>query len=316
MSYSSLPLSKILLPYDGSPSARMALKFVAQAGSGYETIHNLTLLHVTAGGYLARHIQNVDLRVTRLEKTKEWQRIRQSFLEKEIQPLLTQGRELLINYGIRSPIDLKIVEGKVGEQILKIAGDESYSTIVMGRRGLSPFKELFLGSVTHYVLTRAAGVTIFVVGPDQANFQPSPFFPLLLPVDGSEACLEAVRRAAILAQDWKIPSLRIILLHVVDLALLGLTFSEAADPLLDEGHQALAAARQILDQAGLKEFIHEKLVGGIPAQTIAQEAEAQQAALIVMGSVGHSALTRLVIGSVTNSVIHLVKKPAVAVVYP
>ena len=69
-------------------------------------------------------------------------------------------------------------------------------------------------------------------------------------------------------------------------------------------------------EAGLKEFIQEKLVCGIPAQTIAREAEAQQAALIFMGSVGHSALTRFVIGSVTNSVIHLVRKPAVAVVYP
>ena len=92
MRHSSLPLSKILLPYDGSPSARLALKFAAQAGAGCETIHSLTLLHVTAGGYLARHIQNVDLRVTRLEQTKEWQRIRQRYLEEEIQPLLTQGQ--------------------------------------------------------------------------------------------------------------------------------------------------------------------------------------------------------------------------------
>jgi nucleotide-binding universal stress UspA family protein len=316
MRHSSLPLSKILLPYDGSPSARLALKFAAQAGAGRETIHSLTLLCVTGGGYLARHIQNVDLQVNRLDQTKVWQRIRQHYLEEEIQPILTQGQELLINYGFRSPIDVKTVEGKIGDQILKIARDDGYSTIMMGRRGLSPFKELVLGSTTHYVLTRATGVTVFIVGPDQADFQQSPLFPLLLPVDGSEACLEAVRQAALLARDWQIQSPRIILLHVVDLALLGLTLSEEADILLDEGHQALAAARQILDQAGLEEFTEEKLVCGIPAQTIAREAEARQAALILMGSVGHSALTRFFIGSVTNSVLHLVRKPAVAVVYP
>jgi nucleotide-binding universal stress UspA family protein len=35
-----------------------------------------------------------------------------------------------------------------------------------------------------------------------------------------------------------------------------------------------------------------------------------------MGSVGHSVLSRLFIGSVTNSVLHLVTQPTVAVVYP
>jgi nucleotide-binding universal stress UspA family protein len=316
MSHSPLPLSKILLPYDGSPSARLALKFAAQAGAGRETIQSLTLLYVTGGGYLARHIQNVDLQVKRLDQTKEWQKIRQHYLEEEIQPILSQGRELLINYGFRAPIDMKTVEGKIGERILKSVQDDGYSTIIMGRRGLSPFKELVLGSTTHYVLNRATGVTVFVVGPEQADFQQSPFFPLLLPVDGSEACLAAVRQAAVLARDWQIQSPRIILLHVVDMALLGLTLSEEADILLDEGHQALAVAHQILDQAGLKEFTQEKLVCGIPAQTIAQEAEAQQAALILMGSVGHSVLARFLIGSVTHSVLHLVRKPAVAVVYP
>ncbi len=256
------------------------------------------------------------MQVPRRDQTKEWQEIRQRYVEEEIQPLLTQGRELLINYGFRSPIDVKTVEGRIGEQILKIARDDGYSTIIMGRRGLSPLKELVLGSTTHYVLSRATGVMVFIVGPDQADFQQSPLFPLLLPVDGSEACLEAVRQAAILARDWKIQNPRIILLHVVDLALLGLTLSEEADFLMDEGHKALAAAREILEQAGLKEFIHEKLVSGIPAQTIAREAEAQQAALILMASVGHAALARFLIGSVTNNVLHLVRKPTVAVVYP
>ena len=214
------------------------------------------------------------------------------------------------------PLTRKQLRARSANKSLKLPETTATPPLLWGDGDYRPFKELVLGSTTHYVLTRAAGVTVFIVGPDQANFQQSPLFPLLLPVDGSETCLEAVRQAAILARDWKIQSPRITLLHVVDLALLGLTISEEADILLDEGHQALAAARQILDQAGLKEFTHEKLVYGIPAQTIAREAEAQQAALILMGSVGHSALARFLIGSVTNSVLHLVRKPTVAVVYP
>ena len=124
---------------------------------------------------------------------------------------------------------------------------------------------------------------------------------MLVPVDGSEASLAAVRQAAILARDCKTGSPAITLLHVVDLALLGLTLAEEANFLLEEGQQALATARQILDQTGLQEYTQEKLVSGIPAQAIAREAEVQQAALIVMGSVGHSALARFLIGSVTSS---------------
>ena len=102
----------------------------------------------------------------------------------------------------------------------------------------------------------------------------------------------------------------------MDLALLGLTLAEEASFLLEEGQQALATARQIFDQTGLKEYTQEKLLSGIPAQAIAREAELQQAALIVMGSVGHSALARFLIGSVTSSVLHQVSKPTIAVVYP
>lgn len=317
MAYSSHSLAKILLPYDGSPSARLSLKFAAAlAMAGCQTIQHLTLLHVTGGGYLARHIQNVDLRVTRLEQTKEWQRIRQHYLEAEIQPLLQQGQELLGQYGFRAPVELKIAEGKIGERILDVAQEESSSAVIIGRRGLSPIKELVLGSATHYVLTRAAGLTVFVVGPDPAGFHDSPLFPLLLPVDGSEASLEAVRQAATLVQGCTLQTPRLTLLYVVDLALLGQSLSGESDFLLEEGQKALAAARRILDQAGLAEFTQEKLANGIPAHVIAREAEDQQSALIVMGSVGHSALARLFIGSVTSSVLHLVTKPTVAVVYP
>ncbi len=181
---------------------------------------------------------------------------------------------------------------------------------------MSPVKEFLLGSATHHVLTRAAGLTVFIVGPEQSDNLDSPIFPLLLPVDGSEASLAAVRQAAALAQACKTQNPQITLMHVLDLALLGLTLPEEAELLLDEGQKALAAGRQILDQAGLGEFTQEKLVIGHPAQAIAQEAEVQQSALIYLGSVGHSALARLFIGSVTNSVLHLVTKPTVAVVYP
>jgi nucleotide-binding universal stress UspA family protein len=308
---------KILLPYDGSASARQALGLAgALAGASGGMVQSLTLLRVISGSYLARHMHNVDLRVRHMDRSREWQRIRQRYLEEEIRPLLAGGQELLVQQGFPAPIELEIAEGKIGEKILEVAHRGGYSTIIMGRRGLSPVKELWLGSATREVLSRAAGLTVMVVGPGQTDVQERPLFPMLLPVDGSETSLEAVRQAATLARACRELKPRLTLMHVLDLALLGLTLSEEAEMLMDEGQRALAAGRQILDQAGLKEFTEEKLVTGIPAQAIAEEAGSQPYALIFMGSVGHSAVARFFLGSVTNSVLHRVNRSTLAVVYP
>ncbi len=313
----SHPLAKILLPFDGSPSAAAAVRLAAALVQGCDApVEQLTLLHVTGGSYLARHLQNVDLRTVRLEQTQEWQRLRDRRLEEEIKPLLAQGRALLEAGGVRAPIELQVADGKVGEQILAAARQGGFTSVFMGRRGLSPLKGLLLGSATQYILTRAQGLSVFIAGQGYGDSGTSPLFPLLLPVDGSAPSLAAVRQAALLARSWQPDPPRIELLHVADLALLGQMLGLEAKTLLDLGAEALAAAREILVEAGLQQAVEEKLLSGNPAQVIAREAESQSCAMIFMGSVGHSALGRLFLGSVTQSVLPLASRPAIGVVYP
>ena len=161
------PLTKILLPYDGSPSARKALELAAQLCiAGKEAVKGLTLLQVIGGSYLARHIHNVDLRVNRMEKDKDWQRIRKRYVEGEVLPLLEEGKKILQSLGVQAPIEVRIVEGKVSNEIIRLAQEEAFSTIIMGRRGLSPLKALLLGSVTRNVLSLAQGVTVYVAAQE------------------------------------------------------------------------------------------------------------------------------------------------------
>lgn len=310
-------MTRILLPFDGSPSARLAARYAAALvqGSG-GSVEQVTLIYISGGSYLARHVQNVDLRVVRLEQTAEWQRLKEQRLAQEIRPLLAEGREILSRAGVQVPVDIQVGAGRIGEQLLSIARQGGYTAIIMGRRGLSPFKELLLGSVTQYVLTHAQGMTVFVVGQGYGEASASPLFPLLLPVDGSATSLAAVRQAARLVQGWQPGPPRLELLHVVDLALLGQTLTGDAQLLVAEGHQALVAARAILDEAGLKEGVAEKLVSGNPPLGIAQEAKQLQCHLVFMGSVGHSVLGRLIIGSVTQSVLHLTPQATIGVLYP
>ncbi|MEW6659668.1 MAG: universal stress protein [Thermodesulfobacteriota bacterium] len=316
MTLLSYPITKILLPFDGSPSARNALELAAQLSiAGKEVVKGLTLLQVIGGSYLARHVHNVDLRVARMDQDKDWQRIRQRFLEREVLPLLEEGIKILQSRGVQAPIEVRIVEGKVSEEIIRLAQEEEFSTIIMGRRGLSPFKALLLGSVTRSVLARAQGVTVYVAAQEAMPKAGCPISPMLLPLDGSESSLAAVRQAAALAQAFRPMAPFLTLFHVIDIAIMGMKIQEGAQDLVAEGEGILGSARGILQEAGLEGCWEEKLVSGEPAQAIVQQAEEGGYPLILMGSRGRSALASLLIGSVTSSVAHTATRAAVAVVY-
>ncbi len=310
------PISSVLIPYDGSPGAKNALDLAAPLiVAGQEAVQRVTLLQVIGGSYLARHIHNVDLRVTRMDQVKEWQRVRTRYLEEEIMPALEEGKGILQSLGVQAAIELRVAEGKVSDEILRLAREEGFSTIIMGRRGLSPLKALFLGSVTRSVLSLAHQVTVYVAAQETAPRDGCPISPVLLPIDGSEYSLAAVRQAAGLAQAFRAQELRLTLLHVIDLAVLGVTISQGTDVLVAEGERVLAASRHILQESGLEGAWEEKLITGHPAEAIVQEAEAGGYPLIMMGSKGRSALEKLLIGSVTSGVVHTASRQAVAVAY-
>ena len=49
----------------------------------------------------------------------------------------------------------KILHGDEGPKIVKFAHDKNFDLIVMGSRGMSNIKEMFLGSTSNYVLHKA-----------------------------------------------------------------------------------------------------------------------------------------------------------------
>jgi nucleotide-binding universal stress UspA family protein len=317
MATNSFPFTRILIPYDGSPSAVKALEWAAHlARAGGEAVAQVTLLRVIGGAYLARHVHNVDLRTTRMNQVDAWRRVRQHYLEHEIKPLLQEAQTRLQDQGLTAPIDTCIAEGKVGKEIVRLAAAGAYDTIVMGRRGLSPVKELFLGSVTREVLSLGQNLTIFVVGPETVIHPDCPISPLLLPVDGSEPSRTAVRQGAALAQKFKDCQPRLTLLHVIDFIYLGAAFVEGMAPLIEGGEKILAAGRRVLAEAGLQDMVMEKLLAGAPSRVIAAEAEEGQYTLILMGARGLSPLKQLILGSVSQDVLHRVSRAILGIVYP
>ena len=312
------PFTRIPIPYDGSPSAKKALEWAAHlAYAGGEDVEQVTLLRVIGGAYLARHIQNVDLRVTRMDQVDAWRRVRQHHLDHEILPLLEEGKRFLKEKRVVAPIDTRVAEGKVGEEIIRVAGEGGYTTIVMGRRGLSPIKGLLLGSVTRQVLSLAQKMTIFVLGLETAFNPECPISPLLLPVDGSEPSLAAVRQGALLARGLKTCQPHLMLLHVIDIAKVTSSLGEASG-LVHNGERILAGSRQILLETGLRAMGEDKLRVGDPPRVIAEEAEAEEGhySLILMGARGLSLVKQLLLGSVSSDVLQRVSRSIVGIVYP
>ncbi len=306
--------SKVMIPYDGSSHARQALQFGAALARSDRLVEHITVLRVIGGGYLARHIQNVDLRVTRMDQVEAWRRVRQHYLDHDIIPQLQEAKNFLQSQGVAIPIETRFAEGRAGEEIIKLAEAEGFTDIIMGRRGLSPLKELLLGSVTRAVLHRARGVTVFVVGSEGRINPDCPVIPLLLPVDGSEPSLAAVRQAAILDQAFKEYQIQMTLLHVIDLALLTMVMETGAHRLVEEGEAILAQSRELLQQAGFGGPLEEKLLYARPPHAIAEFGREGGYALILMGHKGRSIFTDLLLGSVASEVVHRTTQAAVGIV--
>lgn len=128
---------------------------------------------------------------------------------------------------------------------------------------------------------------------------------ILLPVDGSELSLEAVRfairmvlaglRAEAVLANVQEPASLYELLVAHDPEVIDRVSGEA-------GLHALQPARELLDAAGVT--YECEVAKGDPAHTIIDISERFGCDLIVMGARGQSALRSAMLGSVSNEVLH------------
>lgn len=129
-------------------------------------------------------------------------------------------------------------------------------------------------------------------------------FKALLPVDGSDHSLSAVRHAIKLHRNKELSE--IYLLNVQPPVRGDVTAFVPQvvvdDYHIEEGDKALAKARQLLDEAGVpyKKHIHV----GNPAHVIAHMAKDLRCDQVIMGTHGFGTVTQILMGSVSHEAIH------------
>jgi nucleotide-binding universal stress UspA family protein len=136
---------------------------------------------------------------------------------------------------------------------------------------------------------------------------------VLVLVDGSDNSLRSIRFLMQKAPLYKEP-MEIHLLNVQHPfpGTVGLVAGEEAKRFHhDEGIKALAAARKLLDAAGIKYAYHIG-VGDI-AETVAHYVKEKKIDQIVMGTRGAGSVANMLLGSVATKVLHLVDVPVLLI---
>lgn len=137
------------------------------------------------------------------------------------------------------------------------------------------------------------------------------FQKILLAVDGSESAELATRHAVALASQT---GAAVVAVYAVDSHLafkLGIYEGDALRELRRDGEQALAAAAALGKEAGVE--VETDLCEGRPGQVVMREAERAGADVIVLGSHGQGAISDILLGSVSQYVVHHAAVPVLIV---
>jgi nucleotide-binding universal stress UspA family protein len=157
--------AKLLIPLDGSESAMRAVDYVADT-FGHTPGVEIKLVHILPGLppslWDDGHVLNEDEHQIREQVIADWEKDQ----EKQWKGIFTRARKKLMRAGIApEAISTKFQPqfNDVAEDILDEADLEGYSTIVLGRRGLTGAAKFFLGSISQKVVNHAKGIAVVIV---------------------------------------------------------------------------------------------------------------------------------------------------------
>jgi nucleotide-binding universal stress UspA family protein len=276
---------RLLLASDGSADATQAAEWVA-ASSLPEGASILILSVVTLQDVTSRQIPIASPLAERLRE--------------EGRRAAEQTRAVLGSSGTAAAV--RVEEGDAREEIIRVAEEWNADLVVVGSRGLGRAQGFFLGTVSLAIARHSPCPVLVVKGRTRG------LGSAVVALDGSEDALNALR---FFAQWPKRSDLTLHLVGVVE----RVPFPRTAPSMIraelqaavaavegerrDALAQALAAARSVLPAAETTETV----TSGDPAGEVLRIADENAVDLIVLGARGLGAVQRLLLGSVSETVL-------------
>jgi nucleotide-binding universal stress UspA family protein len=146
----------ILLCYDGSAGSRRAVEQAASLFPGHAALvlHVWTPLAVTAFAYGAMMIPSVD----------------EGEIEEAAAKVAEEGAALANEHGlVAAPVVAEATYEGTWHAVVECATVHDAAVIAIGARGLSTFKSILLGSVSHGVVQHAARPVLVVPPPSRVE---------------------------------------------------------------------------------------------------------------------------------------------------
>ena len=140
--------SRIVVAYDHSELSKKALKMAMNLAKQDKAIELYVVTVMQPIRPLPYSTYGYALAINRESQDKEFQAIRDE-IELELKELPNKSKIMLL-------------EGLPGQMIVEFVKKYDGDLVVMGSRGLSGLKELFLGSVSHFVVQKAP-CPVFIV---------------------------------------------------------------------------------------------------------------------------------------------------------
>ena len=242
--------------------------------------------------------------------------MRRAYMERMAESLCTKAEEIRARYkkgDTASCIQARgrVVVGYPAEKILEYIDQNDIDLVMMSTHGSSGVKAWDLGSVANKVI-HASQVPVWLVPIELREEIISDSFPmksLVIPLSGTRQSGAAIPHAIdIIKQREAEKESEIVLVHVMDSSNISMTRAalEVLDGQRAEMQAQLDKYAQTIRDAGVA--ARTELLSGEPAATIIGYLKENPAQLLAMATRGKRGLSRMIFGSVTENVIHLVKK--------
>ncbi len=213
-----------------------------------------------------------------------------------------------------SALEYEVGVGHPAAEILRVARERSCDLIVMGSRGVTGRRKLFLGSTTERVV-RDTSCPVLVTPPDvnqgvHVREARQIVGRILVPVDLTVHSPDQVRVAATIAEAVSVP---LILVHVMEPVRTRLAAGGERSRI--QAERRTAAEARLKELAGAVPAVVRAgtlVTCGDPAEELARAADDRRAGLVVMGLHG-ARLAGPRPGSVTYRMLCLTRTPVLAI---